>query len=184
MGAYRNFKMSLNIFLMEMVKQHVAESGTALPTTAKDGRFFYRTSNAQLYLYQAGKWTAVPLDKPLFDFDAAADENAQFPNHDYVGLWGVTIAQRAQFYDVSCMIGLGIYTDSILHRHDEVVDQLFDTLHVLSRIPVYDAQTGNLTEYTLQVVDDVAILPMSKSNERPLQFLSVNFVTDHTGQLA
>lgn len=184
MAAWKNFKVSLNRFLMELVKDHMADRGATLPAPAAavPGRFFWNTTTSKLYLFEGNKWNIVAIDKPLFDFDAQGD-NPTYPAHDYIGLWSVTTTQRGTMFDVSCMIGIGIFHDRALDRHDTVIDQVQNALQPMASIPLYNAANGALTGERLTVIDGVSVLPMSKSDERPLQFLGVTFVTDHTSDL-
>lgn len=110
-----------------------------------------------------------------FDWDAHADIS-QIPETDVVGPAGIGLANEGKITQVVFSIGLATVADENLFRLRRMMSALYGQLQPEMTIPVYD--TAGARASWLVVKAPVTIAPVSKSEIRAVQFISVMALLD------
>jgi hypothetical protein len=120
------------------------------------------------------KANALP-SATYFDWDAHA-QLSELPENDVVGPAGIGLSNEGKITQVVFSIGLATVGDANLFRLRKMMSQLYGELQPEMTIPVYDT-TGTRRSW-LVVKSPVTIAPVSKSEVRACQFISVMALLD------
>jgi hypothetical protein len=110
-----------------------------------------------------------------FDWDAHA-QLSDLPQKDVVGPGSIGLANEGKLTQVIFSYGLATVGDPNLFRLRKLVSQLYGKLQPEMTIPIYDTQGA---QHSWMVVKSpVTIAPVSKSEIRAIQFISVMALLD------
>jgi hypothetical protein len=110
-----------------------------------------------------------------FDWDAHASIS-ELPIGDVMGPAGIGLANEGQKTQVVFSFGLSTSDDTNLFRLRSMMSKLYGKLQPGMTVPVYD--TAGVRRSWLVVKDPVTIAPVSKSEIRSIQFISVLALLD------
>lgn len=110
------------------------------------------------------------------NFDAADSED-QLPRSTIFGCMALTFDVEEHAVSGTLQIGYSTYDDKNNVRLTEKVDALLGRLLPLSRVTVYDGQSGAVKGFMI-IQSPVRVLPVVSGETRPLQFLAISFSTD------
>lgn len=112
------------------------------------------------------------------DWEAHANIQ-ELPDCDLIGTTAVTITEdSADMFSGSFTIGVSTYaTDASLFRLRNYVGEIFKRLQSGSKIAFYDHKTLEQKGW-LYVADGTLIMPMTRADVRPLQFIQCQFLFD------
>jgi hypothetical protein len=112
------------------------------------------------------------------DWEAHANIQ-ELPDTDLIGTTAITITEDStDMFSGSFTIGVSTYaTDHSLFRLRNYVGEIFKRLQSGSKIAFYDHTTLELKGY-MYVTDGTIIMPMTRADTRPLQFIQCQFIFD------
>jgi hypothetical protein len=112
------------------------------------------------------------------DWEAHANIN-ELPTRDLIGTTAVSFSEEEpDVFAGSMTIGVSTYAnDQNLFRLRNIVGEVFRQLRPGEKIPFYDHETL-MQKGWLYVVNGTTVLPMTKADVRPLQFVQCSFVFD------
>lgn len=113
----------------------------------------------------------------VHDFDAFASEN-ELPVEDLVGICEYSIENMDRHYITTVMfVVCTTAEDDALQKLRPVVGRLFGKLKPGSgEIQVVDATSGSIMG-NLTVMDSVKVLPVARTDTRPVQMIAVSFAS-------
>lgn len=114
-------------------------------------------------------------DAVYFDWDAHA-QISDIPESDVIGPAGIGLANEGKITQVAFSYGLATVGDTNLFRLREMMSKLYGVLQPEDIVPVYDTN-GNRFSWIV-VKSPVTIAPVSKSEVRAVQFISVMGLLD------
>jgi hypothetical protein len=106
--------------------------------------------------------TDVSSDLQYFSWDAA-DDIAELPTTDLIGLAGWTFSENRGLWEIHCGITLSTINDENLLREIELVDKIHDMWGEENPVPLRD-DDGN--EIAQLIVKEFDLLPAGKSEKR------------------
>lgn len=114
------------------------------------------------------------------DWEAHANIQ-ELPNADLVGTTALAFTEeQEELFSVSFTIGVSTYADDAnLFRLRNIVGKVFSSLRPQQKIPYYDHQTLEQRGW-LHLVPGTTILPMTRADVRPLQFVQCQAILDPT----
>lgn len=178
MGLYYNIKKSMLREIVSLSLQYLPDTvGTSFPASPNTGHTAYRTDLEKLFYFSV-TWQELPLDYFFFDLDSHAEEQ-EIPDNSLLTIKGFTISLDEHIISVDCLIGVMIKDDTNLVKHDEVLDKLFTRFLPTKEVELFDMTSGEKVGIATSL-GNLEVSPMFKSNLRPLQFLTVSFLTDLT----
>jgi hypothetical protein len=121
-------------------------------------------------------------DEPIEYIDWEAHANIlELPDTDLIGTTAVTFTEdEPDLFTGSFSIGVSSYaSDKNLFRLRNYVGEVFRHLRPGDKIPYYDRETL-VQRGWLYITNGTSVLPMTKADVRPLQFVQVNFAFDAT----
>lgn len=181
MGVYYNLKKSVVRNLVEFSLLNLPDGvGTAFPGSPASKQTFYRTDLGKLYKYN-GSWQEIDIDYFFFDLDAHAEEQ-QLPNQSSIVLKGFSTVADEHIVSAEFMVGVMIFNDTNLKKHDQVLDALFNMFLPTKYIKIWDMTTG-FEVGTLVTANGTEVMPMCKANQRPLQMMGVTMISNITVNL-
>lgn len=112
-----------------------------------------------------------------FDFDAHATQE-QWPDKDLVGIAELGVSNHTDHYVTTLMIGVCTRSDDKeLQRLSPLIAELFDKLKPGDmEVKIVDYQTG-MIKGGLVVMDHVNLMPVGRTNTRPVQFIAVQLAS-------
>lgn len=116
----------------------------------------------------------------FIDWEAHANIH-ELPDKDLIGLTAVTLTEEdPEMFSGSFTVGISTFAnDKNLFRLRNYVGKAFSEMRPLKRVPLYDAENC-LQLGWLHIVDGTTVMPMTKADARPLQFIQCGFVFDVT----
>jgi hypothetical protein len=117
-------------------------------------------------------------DATYFDFEAMSDI-ASMPKRDMVGVMNLHWTNDGSFYDVGFSLGIATWEDTGLFRHHDVIDFMEPLLRTNQQIPLLNAKTGARDGW-LVMTNGQSLMPMMKTETRPLQFMLVGALASRT----
>lgn len=117
-------------------------------------------------------------DVPIEFIDWEAHANImELPETDLIGLTAITLTEESpHMFQGSFTLGVSSFaTDKNLFRLRSYVGKGFSAMRPECKIPFYDEAAASQIGW-LYVVDGTTILPMTKADARPLQFIQAGFV--------
>ncbi|MBD9544260.1 hypothetical protein IB276_32975 [Ensifer sp. ENS04] len=120
----------------------------------------------------------VPIE--FVDWEAHANIH-ELPDQDLIGLTAVTLTEEeVEMFSGSFTIGISSFaSDKNLFRLRNYVGEAFARMRPLSKIPFYDAEACQQRGWLI-ITDGTTVMPMTKADARPLQFVQCAFVFDAT----
>lgn len=120
----------------------------------------------------------VPIE--FVDWEAHANIH-ELPDTDLIGPTALALTEdEPQFFSGSTTIGVSTFSsDKNLFRLRNFVGRVFNQIRPGSKIPLYD-QEACVQIGWIHVVGGTAMLPMTRADARPLQFVQCNFIFDPT----
>lgn len=114
-------------------------------------------------------------DFEVFDFDSHSTLE-EMPEKHVIGVGEYSITNITEMYEVECFIGVStMANDANLTILRPVIDKLFSELVPGAReVKIVDPKTG-VQIGNLTVRGDVKVLPLAKTQTRPLQLIAVQF---------
>ncbi|KQS84256.1 hypothetical protein [Rhizobium sp. Leaf383] len=103
----------------------------------------------------------------------------ELPDHDLVGLTTLALTEdEPETFNGSFTIGISTFaSDKNLFRLRNYVGEAYRRMRPGSKIPFYDAEACKQTGWIL-VADGTTVMPMTRADARPLQFVQCSFVID------
>lgn len=95
-----------------------------------------------------------------WSWETRADED-KLPKKTLIGLDNFMFSEDDGLWVVRCAIGLSTYQDFNLHKELEILDPIYDALHIGERVALRDPLSG--AEFDQLVVTDFEITPMVQS---------------------
>lgn len=122
-------------------------------------------------------------DINFLDWEAHANIH-ELPNTDLIGSTAVTITEdEPEFFSVSFTLAMSSYADDNgLFRLRDYVNDVFMRLRPGSKIPYCDHQTAAQLGW-LHITDGTIVMPMTRADIRPLQFVQCHATLDATTAL-
>ena len=118
------------------------------------------------------------LSLKFVNFDATADEEA-LPRSSIIGPMALTFTVEEHMIEGTIQIGLSTFDDKNNFELLGKMDELLMKLLPLTKIPVYNADTG-LRSGAMIVASPVTVMPIVGGKVRNLQFVAVDFKTTRT----
>lgn len=117
-------------------------------------------------------------DIEYIDWEAHANIH-ELPEKDMIGSTAVTFTEESpDEFSMSFTIGVSTYGDDpSLFRLRNYVGEVFKRLRPGSKIPFYDAQTATQLGW-IYITDNTMVMPMTRADVRPLQFIQCHGVID------
>ncbi len=112
------------------------------------------------------------------DYDAHS-QLVDLPKTDLLGIASLHWSNDGHFFDVGCSVGCSVWDDTNLFRHRKILGWVTSLLIPSSEIPLLDADTGDKKGW-LRVSGSLAVMPMTTSEQRSLQFILAEFQTSRT----
>lgn len=124
------------------------------------------------------KYADVPID--FIDWEAHANVQ-ELPDTDLLGTTAVTFTEEdPELFSGSFSVGVSSYaSDKNLFRLRNYVGEVFRRLRLGEKIPYYDRE-ALVQRGWLYITNGTSVLPMTKADVRPLQFVQCNFVFEAT----
>lgn len=119
---------------------------------------------------------SVSADVQFIDLDAHAVTH-EWPSRDLLGTAGVAMEAGDKIHEITAAFAVATFNDINLFRHYQLMDRLYQQLQPESRIPIYDAVTGSVLSWAV-VKNGSSIMPMGRSETRPIQFCAFNALVD------
>lgn len=141
----------------------------------------YLHSQASLFSLLDQIRTDLNLTAPtmqLFKFDAAGEE-AKLPENDLIGPFRFTVTNEGGLLTITAQIVVSTLNDTNLFRLDEIVNEVFNRFTPDARYPLLNAKTGAPLG-VLIVSDETTVLPIERSNSRPVKSVAVELRTDRS----
>jgi hypothetical protein len=112
------------------------------------------------------------------DWEAHAN-TLELPDTDLIGTTAITFTEdEPHVFGGSFTIGISSFaSDKNLFRLRNYVGSTFGRMRPESKIPLYD-QEACVQLGWLHVVDGTTVMPMTKADTRPLQFIQCSFIFD------
>ncbi|MBC2806551.1 hypothetical protein ACCS91_33425 [Rhizobium ruizarguesonis] len=112
------------------------------------------------------------------DWEAHANIQ-ELPEADLIGTTAITFTEdEPEMFHGSFTIGVSTYgNDHHLFRLRNYVGEVFKRLRPTSKIGFYDHQTLEQKGW-LHIVDGTIVMPMTRADVRPLQFIQCQFIFD------
>jgi hypothetical protein len=112
------------------------------------------------------------------DWEAHANVQ-ELPDCDLIGSTAITFTEdQPEIFNGSFTIGVSIYADDkSLFRLRNYVGEVFNRLRPGMKIPFYDHKTLEQKGW-FHIVDGTIVLPMTRADARPLQFVQCQFILD------
>jgi hypothetical protein len=112
------------------------------------------------------------------DWEAHANIN-ELPDTDLIGSTTITITEESpEMFHGSFTIGVSTYADDKnLFRLRNYVGEIFNRLRPGSKVAFYDHETLEQKGW-FNIVDGTTILPVTRADARPLQFVQCQFILD------
>ncbi len=116
----------------------------------------------------------VPLE--FIDWEAHANIH-ELPDTDLIGLTALTVTEdSAHMFQGSFTLGASSFSsDKNLFRLRNYVGKAFSCMRSECKIPFYDAEACTMVGW-LYIVDGTTIMPMTRADARPLQFIQAGFI--------
>lgn len=187
MSAFLDLRISLQRFLLDFsMKNLSAGVGTSFPTTnLTQNMIFYRSDQDKIYrlnVVNPASWVVEVSDYFYFDFDAHALQ-PNYPERDLIGIRGYGLRSDDGMLQIEAMVGLSIFNDSKLIRHNKIMDKLFQVLLPSKIIPVQNYSDGSGTKYEdMKVMNGTEVLPTVNTDARVFQFVGVMAGTGVTAE--
>lgn len=107
----------------------------------------------------------------FIDWEAHANI-MELPEMDLIGPTAINITEHSQqFVEVNFALAVSTYaSDENLFRQREIVSVIFERMRAQKQIPFFDAASASPKGYMI-FTDGTAILPMSRADARPFQFV-------------
>lgn len=112
----------------------------------------------------------------VIDWDAHADIN-KLPAADVLGIAGYSFELDDHQISIGASFGISTWQDVSLFRHRRIRALVVERLLPTALIPVYDADSGE-EKGQLVVRNGTSVMPMARTEVRPLQFVTASFLTD------
>jgi hypothetical protein len=118
------------------------------------------------------------VDIEYVDWEAHANIQ-ELPEGDLIGTTAITFTEdQPELFNGSFTIGVSTYADdSNLFRLRNYVGEVFNRLRPGMKVPFYDHETLEQKGW-FHIVDGTIVLPMTRADARPLQFVQCQFVFD------
>lgn len=114
----------------------------------------------------------------FIDWEAHANIH-ELPNADLIGTTALTFTEdEPDMFSGSFTIGVSTYADDKnLFRLRNLVGEVFRRLRPKSKVALYDHETLEQRGW-LYITDGTTILPMTRADVRPLQFVQCSYIFD------
>lgn len=118
------------------------------------------------------------VDIEYIDWEAHANIQ-ELPDADLIGSTAVTFTEEApEIFSMSFTIGVSTHaSDKSLFRLRNYVGEIFSRLRPGQQIPFYDSVTAAQIGW-LNITDGTMVMPMTRADVRPLQFIQCHGVID------
>ncbi|RWP44299.1 MAG: hypothetical protein E5X41_13120 [Mesorhizobium sp.] len=113
----------------------------------------------------------------MFDWEAHANIE-EAPALHLIGPASLALEESSSgIYHASFVVGVGSFNDEGLFVHRKMVDFLFKSLASGTRMSVFDSETEQPYSW-MKVIDGTTVAPMSRSNQRSMQFIQAEGLVD------
>lgn len=118
----------------------------------------------------------------VFDFDTHASLH-DLPDTNLIGIAELSLDNAGHTYNAYCMIGIATKAnDTYLEELLPAIDKMYDELRPDYILSIIDAADENVQRGNLKVIDSVELMPVARTNSRPVQFIAVPFALMFPGQ--
>lgn len=118
----------------------------------------------------------------VFDFDTHASLH-DLPDEKLIGISELSLENSDNTYVAYCMIGVATKAnDTYLKELLDVMDKMYDELRPDHILQIVDKSDGVTPKGNLKVMDNVSLMPVARTNSRPVQFIAVPFALMFPGQ--
>ena len=115
---------------------------------------------------------SISPDVDFVNWDAHASLN-MLPNKDLIGFGNLGVNTDDAFHHIEVSFGVSTVDDLNLFRHVKLISKLHSKLLPEKQIPLIAADDGRDLGVMI-VVDNTDVLPVAKTETRPIQFIMVS----------
>ena len=112
------------------------------------------------------------------DYDSHS-QIEELPKTDLIGLANLHWANSGHLFEIAASIGCSTWDDTNLFRHRKILGAVSPLLFPMKELPLLDADTGERIGW-MKVDGTTAVMPMTLSTQRSMQFILVGFQTSRT----
>lgn len=132
--------------------------------------------NQQIAMIAANGITSAD-SMQMFDWEDHANIE-EAPAKHLIGPASLALEETSNgIYLATFVIGVGSWSDEGLFVHRQMVDLLFDSLKSGTRLSVFNHKTSEAYSW-MKITDGTTVAPMTKSNQRALQFIQAEALID------